>query len=151
MILGSEVTGQALCCKIFYKFPRSSKSKQFHENWRLPHYPLGQLSPQQNQFCDNWAANRINNEVSNWRLFDAAVNQNYTTTAEDEYVIRGNDVLMKCKIPSFVSDYVIVVGWLDNDLKEILPHQVADSKGRKYLPIYLTWETPDCIASIKVI
>ena len=56
------------------------------------------------------------------------MSQEYTTKAEDEYVIQGNDVLMKCKIPSFVSDYVIVVGWLDNDQKEILPQQIVDSK-----------------------
>ena len=37
------------------------------------------------------------------------MNQNYTTKAEDEYVIRGNDVIVKCKVPSFVSDYIQVV------------------------------------------
>jgi hypothetical protein len=57
-----------------------------------------------------------------------AVNQNYTTKAEDEYVIRGNDVLLKCKIPSFVSDYVTVEGWIDNELNQILPQQIVDSK-----------------------
>ena len=56
------------------------------------------------------------------------MSQDYTTKAEDEYVIRGNDVLMKCKIPSFVSDYISVVGWIDNDLKEILSQQAVDSK-----------------------
>ena len=61
-------------------------------------------------------------------LFHIAVNQNYSTKAEDEYVIRGNDVLMKCKIPSFVSDYISVVGWIDNDFKEILSQQAVDSK-----------------------
>ncbi len=57
-----------------------------------------------------------------------AVNQNYTTKAEDEYVIRGNDVLLKCKIPSFVSDYVTVEGWIDNEHNQILPQQIVDSK-----------------------
>ena len=61
-------------------------------------------------------------------LLHSAVSQDYTTKAEDEYVIRGNDVLMKCKIPSFVSDYISVVGWIDNDLKEILSQQAVDSK-----------------------
>ena len=45
------------------------------------------------------------------------VRQDYTTKAEDEYVIRGNDVLMKCKVPSFVSDQINVVGWVDNSGK----------------------------------
>ena len=49
------------------------------------------------------------------------MSQRYSTKAEDEYVIKGNDVLMKCKIPSFVSDYVAVVGWIDSDQNPILP------------------------------
>ena len=61
-------------------------------------------------------------------FFCVAVNQNYTTKAEDEYVIRGNDVIVKCKVPSFVSDYIQVVAWMDNDLAEILPQQIVDSK-----------------------
>ena len=50
-----------------------------------------------------------------------AVSQEYSTKAEDEYVIKGNDVLIKCKIPSFVADFVQVIGWIDNDHKPILP------------------------------
>ncbi len=45
-------------------------------------------------------------------------------------MIRGNDVLMKCKIPSFVSDYVQVIEWMDNELKNILPQQIIDSKNK---------------------
>ena len=37
------------------------------------------------------------------------VSQEYSTQAQDEYVIVGNDVLMKCKVPSFVSDQVTVI------------------------------------------
>ena len=47
-------------------------------------------------------------------VFFSAVHQLYTTQAEDEYVIQGNDVLIKCKVPSFVADFVSVVGWIDN-------------------------------------
>ncbi len=32
----------------------------------------------------------------------------------NEYVILGNDVVMACKIPSFVADFVSVVGWVDS-------------------------------------
>ena len=46
------------------------------------------------------------------------IQQNYKSGPEEEYVILGNDALMKCKIPSFVSDFVNVVSWLDNDGKE---------------------------------
>ena len=46
------------------------------------------------------------------------IQQNYKSGPEEEYVILGNDALMKCKIPSFVSDFVNVVSWLDNEGKE---------------------------------
>lgn len=41
--------------------------------------------------------------------------QNYITEAENEYVIRGNSAIMKCKIPSFVADFVSVDAWLADD------------------------------------
>lgn len=40
--------------------------------------------------------------------------QNYITEAENEYVIRGNSAVVKCKIPSFVADFVSVDAWLDD-------------------------------------
>lgn len=35
------------------------------------------------------------------------------TEAENEYVIKGNSAIMKCKIPSFVADFVYVEAWID--------------------------------------
>ena len=35
-----------------------------------------------------------------------------------EYVIRGNDALMTCSIPSFVADVVQVIAWLRYVLKD---------------------------------
>ena len=32
----------------------------------------------------------------------------------ETYVILGNDALIKCEIPSFVSDLVAISGWIDN-------------------------------------
>ena len=61
-----------------------------------------------------------------------AVNQVYSTKAEDEYVIKGNDVLMKCKIPSFVSDFVEVVGWIENYAGKDLQTLLRNSKMTKY-------------------
>lgn len=34
------------------------------------------------------------------------------TEAENEYVIKGNSAVVKCKIPSFVADFVHVEAWL---------------------------------------
>lgn len=43
------------------------------------------------------------------------VSQYYLSEAENEYVIRGNSVILKCKIPSFVADFVTVEAWLDEE------------------------------------
>ncbi|CAB3363290.1 Hypothetical predicted protein [Cloeon dipterum] len=42
------------------------------------------------------------------------VTQYYVTEGENEYVIRGNSAVMKCKIPSFVSDFVSVEAWISD-------------------------------------
>ena len=33
----------------------------------------------------------------------------------DEYVIKGNAAVLKCNIPSFVSDHVEIVEWIDSN------------------------------------
>lgn len=43
------------------------------------------------------------------------VSQYYVTEAENEYVIRGNSAVMKCKIPSFAADFVSVIAWVADD------------------------------------
>ncbi|XP_076297117.1 Down syndrome cell adhesion molecule 1 isoform X35 [Lasioglossum baleicum] len=45
----------------------------------------------------------------------AVVSQFYVTEAENEYVIRANSAIMKCKIPSFVSEFVQVDQWIADD------------------------------------
>ncbi|XP_060864227.1 cell adhesion molecule Dscam2 isoform X43 [Metopolophium dirhodum] len=44
----------------------------------------------------------------------AVVHQSYEVEADNEYVIRGNSVIMKCEIPSFVADFVSVTHWVDS-------------------------------------
>ena len=44
--------------------------------------------------------------------------QPYETDVAKEYVILGNDALMKCSIPSFVADSLVVTSWLDNEGNE---------------------------------
>ena len=41
--------------------------------------------------------------------------QAYKTSSNEEYIIIGNDALMKCVIPSFVADFVAVVNWEDSE------------------------------------
>ena len=42
------------------------------------------------------------------------VSQDYVTHVSQEYVIQGNDVIVKCGIPSFVSDFLTIVSWEDD-------------------------------------
>ena len=46
-------------------------------------------------------------------IISLVVNQNFLTEASNEYVIMGNSALMRCVIPSFVSDFVSVQNWQD--------------------------------------
>jgi Down syndrome cell adhesion protein 1 len=41
--------------------------------------------------------------------------QQYKTGSGEEYVILGNDALLKCNIPSFVADFVSVHSWEDSE------------------------------------
>ena len=53
----------------------------------------------------------------------SVVSQDYSTDAHKIHVIIGNSALVKCDIPSFVSDFVSVVSWVDNDNVEYFPSQ----------------------------
>lgn len=44
--------------------------------------------------------------------------QSYEAEADNEYVIKGNSAIMKCEIPSFVADFVLVDSWIDSDGQE---------------------------------
>ena len=44
----------------------------------------------------------------------AVVSQSYVTHVNQEYVILGNAIVMKCGIPSFVADFVFVTGWQED-------------------------------------
>lgn len=45
----------------------------------------------------------------------SVVIQQYEAEADNEYVIRGNAAIMKCEIPSYVSDFIVVDMWADSD------------------------------------
>lgn len=45
----------------------------------------------------------------------SVVIQPYEAEADNEYVIRGNSAIMKCEIPSYVSDFIVVDMWVDSD------------------------------------
>lgn len=47
----------------------------------------------------------------------------------EEYILRGNAAILKCQIPSFVSEYVSVASWIiseDENEKEIKINSTSD-------------------------
>ena len=51
-----------------------------------------------------------------WNFFSISVAiQAYIVNVFDEQVILGNDVLLKCNIPSFQADFVSVESWVDSE------------------------------------
>ena len=44
----------------------------------------------------------------------SAVSQGYITETHNSHVILGNDALLKCQVPSFVSDFVSVSSWVSS-------------------------------------
>lgn len=51
----------------------------------------------------------------------SVVNQFYEAEVVSEYVIKGNTAVLKCNIPSFVTDFVKVDAWVASDGEEYLP------------------------------
>ncbi|XP_050296010.1 cell adhesion molecule Dscam2 isoform X2 [Anthonomus grandis grandis] len=52
----------------------------------------------------------------------AVVKQKYDIQVSDEYVIAGNTAVLKCKIPTYVSDYVMVTSWVQDENINIYPN-----------------------------
>lgn len=51
------------------------------------------------------------------------------TEAENEYVIRGNAAIVRCKIPSFVSDFVYVEAWIMDEEQILTINNTALTEG----------------------
>lgn len=64
------------------------------------------------------------------------VTQYYVTEAENEYVIRGNSAVMKCKIPSFVADFVFVESWISDEAKTFTIENTGNDYGNF---LYVRW------------
>ena len=53
------------------------------------------------------------------------ITQDFKSNVDHEtYVILGNDALLKCDVPSFVSDLLEISGWVDNQSNEYLPQTI---------------------------
>ena len=47
-------------------------------------------------------------------VFSVALSS-YRVVVDEEHVMLGNEILLKCDIPSFVTDFVEVDGWVDSE------------------------------------
>ena len=78
----------------------------------------------QPEICSAWLLLEFHNHtftVRNHNILFLAVSQNYNIEPHNEYVVVGNDVLLKCNIPSFVADFVDVVAWVDSESNSYYP------------------------------
>ena len=49
--------------------------------------------------------------------------QQYNAYCAPEEIISGNDAILKCSIPSFVSDFVAISSWVDSEGREYFSGQ----------------------------
>ncbi|XP_035788181.1 Down syndrome cell adhesion molecule-like protein Dscam2 isoform X37 [Anopheles albimanus] len=80
------------------------------------------------------AKNQFGSIISRDVNVRAVVNQFYQTDGENEYVIRGNSAILKCKVPSFIADFVFVEAWIDNEGQEYLASDQDDDGKYMVLP-----------------
>lgn len=59
--------------------------------------------------------------------FFPVVAQHYASEIVSEYVIRGNNAILKCNIPAFVADFVSVINWIDSE-EEV--YEITNSGGK---------------------
>lgn len=75
------------------------------------------------------------------------VSQSYAVNLMEEYVLRGNAAILKCHIPSFVSEYVMVVSWIISEGEEEVEINLdsaldASINGTASIRVYLL--SPSC-------
>jgi hypothetical protein len=49
----------------------------------------------------------------------------------DEHVLKGNSAILKCHIPSFVSDFVLIDAWIDEETGDEIKPNTEGTQGSK--------------------
>jgi hypothetical protein len=62
------------------------------------------------------------------------VGQAYNAYGSPEEIILGNEAVLKCSIPSFVADFVSVIGWTDSEDVSYYPGKSSDGNGGTVFP-----------------
>ncbi len=58
--------------------------------------------------------------------------QPYETDVIKEFAIRGNAAIMKCQVPSYVSDFISIISWHTDREEEFRPGQNYGKKSKKF-------------------
>ncbi|XP_025265396.1 Down syndrome cell adhesion molecule-like protein Dscam2 isoform X5 [Camponotus floridanus] len=74
------------------------------------------------------AVNSVGAVVSRDVTVRAVVNQRYDPEVQSPSSFLGNNVLMRCNVPSFVRDHVTVTSWLQEPVFNIYPSTMGDGK-----------------------
>ncbi|KYN00440.1 hypothetical protein ALC62_08744, partial [Cyphomyrmex costatus] len=74
------------------------------------------------------AVNSVGAVVSRDVTVRAVVNQRYDPEVQNPSGFLGNNVLMRCNVPSFVRDHVTVTSWLQEPVFNIYPSTMGDGK-----------------------
>ncbi|XP_036147344.1 Down syndrome cell adhesion molecule-like protein Dscam2 isoform X7 [Monomorium pharaonis] len=74
------------------------------------------------------AVNSVGAVVSRDVTVRAVVNQRYDPEVQNPNGFLGNNVLMRCNVPSFVRDHVTVTSWLQEPAFNIYPSTMGDGK-----------------------
>lgn len=48
----------------------------------------------------------------------------------DESILRGNSAILKCHIPSFVADFIVVDSWVEDEERVIYPQENIAESGK---------------------
>lgn len=71
--------------------------------------------------------------------------QPYEADAHNVYAIRGNSVVVKCEVPSFVADFVSVIGWLDSEGNNNGATSDYGNNIPNYVRLQPDWNPSSCI------
>lgn len=64
------------------------------------------------------------------------MSHHYSVNVMDEHVLKGNSAILKCHIPSFVSDFVFIDAWIDDETQEEFHANIGEKLGWKRLFSY---------------
>lgn len=74
--------------------------------------------------------------------------QAYEGRVNDEFVLRGNTAILKCIVPSFVTDFVNVVAWLMDNETIVADENTNIDPGSRYTYKKIIYSHPNPISHI---